>query len=115
MGNFCYKTANIMLILGYVIIMIKIVVPILIIILGIIDMAKAFIANDDKAINKNTITLVKRVIAGVIIFFIPTLISYAFTIIGSFDDVEEDYMNCVKCLTKPSECDTSYSGEIFKF
>lgn len=115
MGNFCYKTASIWLIIGYIIMIIKIVIPILIIILGIIDMSKAFIANDDKAISKSAIALVKRIIAGVIIFFIPSIISYVFTIIGGFDQVEDDYMKCVKCLTHPSECDTSYEGEIFKF
>lgn len=113
--DFCYKTASIWQIAGYGFLILKIVIPLILIILGIIDFGKAVLSSDDKSIKDATITLVKRVIAGVIIFFIPTVIKVIFGYIAGFtSDMQDDFMNCVNCLTSPNNaCDTSYEGEIF--
>ena len=46
--GFCYKTASIWHTIGYAFFIVKIVVPLIIIILGIIDFTKAVISNDEK-------------------------------------------------------------------
>lgn len=114
MTDFCSKTANIWQIVGYIVLILKIVVPIIIIILGIIDLSKAVISSEDKVIKSSITSLVKRIIAGVAIFFVPTIINYAFSLVGSFvKDVNDNHMKCVTCITDPGSCDTSYQGEIF--
>lgn len=80
----------------------KIVVPILIIILGSVDFGKAVISDDQKAISKSAQSLGKRLIAGIIIFFIPTIINVVFNVIDGFDDVKSDFTKCTNCLL--SDC-----------
>ena len=113
--EFCYKSATIWQIIGKVIFIIKIVVPILIIVLASIDLGKATISSDDKAVSKAAKTLLRRIVTGIIIFFIPLLIKVIFNMVAGFnEDIKKDYENCVVCLTDPyNGCDTSYKGEIF--
>lgn len=112
--DFCYKTAKIWQIVGYALVILKMLIPIIIIILGMIDFGKAVISSDDKIIKDSAIHFAKRLIAGVTIFFVPTIIRVVFNYIGEFTDtMRSDYMVCVNCLTNPDDCDTSYRGEIF--
>ena len=52
----------------------KIIVPILIIVLGMLDFAKAAIASKQDEMKKAQSDFVKRVIAGVVVFFVPVII-----------------------------------------
>lgn len=45
--NFCLKTSGMWQLAGYVLFAIKIIVPLIIIVLGIIDFAKASLSSDD--------------------------------------------------------------------
>ncbi len=65
---------------------IKIVVPILLLIMGVIDLAKAVLASDDKEIKAAQSKLVKRAIAAVAVFFAVTLVNAIMGLIGSGDD-----------------------------
>ena len=113
--EFCYKTAKVWQIVGYAFLILKIVIPLILIILGIIDLGKAVISSDDKAIKKSTVTLIKRVIAGIAIFFIPTIIQVLYTYIAGYtSDMNDDFMICIDCITSPNkDCDTSYKGGVF--
>lgn len=104
--GFCSQTANIWQILGYVLLVFKIVIPILLIIFGMIDLGKAVIASKEDEIKKATGSLVRRAIAAVIIFLLPTLISFIMTIVGGFSsDAKEDFDVCKSCITSPGgEC-----------
>lgn len=113
--NFCTQTASVWQIVGYGLLILKIVVPIILIIFGTIDFAKATISSDDKMIKDAAVTFAKRIIAGVAIFFVPTIIDVAFTFVAGFtESMQEDYQNCIDCLTSPTnKCDTSKSNGIF--
>lgn len=52
----------------------KIIAPILIIVLGSLDFAKAAIASKEDEMRKAQSTFVKRVIAGVVVFLVPIII-----------------------------------------
>lgn len=101
--GFCTSTANIWHLLSFVVLIIKIVIPLALIILGMVDLGKAVISSDDKAIGKAVGALVRRFIAAVVVFFIPTIISAIFNIIGVFGDQQADYSVCVECITKGCE------------
>ena len=113
--SFCYKTAIIWQVVGYVFLIAKIVIPIILIILGMVDLGKAVISSDDKAISKAAKSLLMRTIAAIAIFFIPTIIKVAFEFVAGFnEDMKNDAQNCIDCLTSPNgTCDTSYEGEVF--
>jgi hypothetical protein len=65
---------------------IKILVPIALLIMGVIDLAKAVLASDDKKIKEAQSLLVKRAIAAVAVFFAVTLVSAIMGLVGSGDD-----------------------------
>lgn len=99
---FCARTASIWGVLGYVVLIFKIIIPLLLIILGMVDLGKAVISSDDKAISKSVSTLVKRFIAAIIIFFIPTIVSAIFNAVANIDIQDADYNKCVQCVTNVS-------------
>jgi recombinational DNA repair protein RecR len=43
-----------------------------------------------------------RVIAGVAIFFVPTLVGLIFKLIGAFGEVKGQYDICSACIANPS-------------
>ena len=100
-NGFCANTAVVFQFIGQIVTIFKIVIPVILIVLGIIAFGKAVIAADDKEIKTATNSFIKKFIAAVIIFFIPNIVSALFNMIGSFDDVENDYNVCVQCITNP--------------
>lgn len=97
--GFCTSTANVWAVVGYIVLIIKIVVPLLLILLGMIDLGKAVISSDEKAIKTSTNMLIKRFIAAVVIFFIPTIVNALFSVLDVMGDAKNDYNICVKCVT----------------
>ena len=74
--GFCAKTANIWQIVGYVLLIFRIAIPILLIVFGAIDLGKAVIASKEDEIKKATGSLVRRAIAAVVIFLLPTIVTF---------------------------------------
>ena len=101
--GFCAETADIWRILGYVVVVIKIVIPLILIILGMVDLGKAVVSSDEKAINKSVGSLIRRFIAAVVIFFVPTIISAIFDALNLIDN-PSDYNVCVQCVTNVGNC-----------
>lgn len=102
--SFCSSLAPIWQIIGWVLWVFKIVIPIVIIIFGMIDLGKAVVASKDDEIKKSVKSLVMRAIAGVIIFFIPTLVGAIFSLVGEFRDNAEyknEYNVCSQCISNP--------------
>ena len=104
--EFCTNTANIWHLVGLVVYIIKIVIPLILIVLGMVDLGKAVVSSDEKAINKAVGSLIKRFIAAVVLFFIPTIVNAVFRVIGLItDSTDADYQTCVECITG-GNCDT---------
>ena len=108
-NNICgdERILNFMQIIGMIINVVKILVPIIIVVLGMVDFGKAVIANDDKAISKSASSLIRRLIAGIIIFFIPTIVFALLNLAGVSDENNKSgsFVECTKCMLKPgSEC-----------
>lgn len=101
--GFCSSTANIWQIVGYVLLVFKIVIPLLLIVFGMIDLGKAVIASKEDEIKKATGSLVRRAIAAIVIFLLPTLISFIMTAIGGFnEEAKADFEVCKSCITNPN-------------
>lgn len=105
--GFCESTANIWRVLGLIVLVIKIVIPLLLIIFGMIDLGKAVVSSDEKAINKSVNQLIRRFIAAVVIFFIPTIVSALFNALAIMNKEDQaDYNKCVQCVTDANgECE----------
>ncbi len=118
--GFCANTANVWQIAGYVLLVFKIIIPILLIIWGMLDLGKAVVAAKDDEIKKATKSLAFRALAGILIFFIPTIVSVIIGMISNFSEsgAQEDYNVCRRCISNPSdgECDSyaqaAWNGEV---
>lgn len=62
---------------------IQVVVPILLIIWGMLDFAKAIIGQDEEKIKAGQKLFIKRLIAAVIVFLIVTIVRLAVSLAGS--------------------------------
>ena len=108
--TFCTDTSAIWQFVGYIVMIFKIVIPLLLIVFGMVDLGKAVVANDDKAIKSATTTLVKRAGAAIVIFFIPTIVGFIFSIITGFANAKNatDYDTCKSCLLSPTKCNAKW-------
>lgn len=68
----------------------KIIVPILVILLGMLDFGKAVIASKEDEMRKAQATFIKRVLIGIVIFFVPMILD----IIMHFTDLVLGYTTC---------------------
>lgn len=101
--TFCSDSASIWYTLGMFLLVFKIVIPVLLIVFGMIDLGKAVISSDDKAVSKAAKSLLNRVIAGICIFFVPTIVSILFKMVGSsFGEVEDQFDICANCISNPT-------------
>lgn len=98
MDNFCTDTIVIWRGIGEIIHVIRLVIPVIIVIFGTFDLGRSVIAGEDKEIKKSQKMFIKRLVYGVLIFFLPVLIKAVFSL---FD---ENYLNseskvCYECAT----------------
>ena len=66
--------------------LIQIGIPIILIIMGSIDLGKAVLSSDDKEIKGAVGKLVKRAIAAIAVFFVATIVSLVMGMFGRSDN-----------------------------
>lgn len=95
-GTFCGDAAvsNIMYLLGVVVAVIRIAVPIILIVIGMVDLVKALTSQDDKQIKSATSLIVKRVVIAIAIFLVPTVVRLVMNLIS-----QNEYQQCINCVT----------------
>lgn len=69
-----------------VVTIIKIAVPVILIIMGMLDLGKAVMAQKDDEIKKAQSTFIKRIIAAVLVFFVVSIVTLVFSILANADD-----------------------------
>lgn len=72
---------------------IKILIPVLIIVLGIVDFLKVVFSGEDKDMKASGTRFLKRIIAGIIFILLPALIEFLMSIVGFSED-------CIQQLIK---------------
>ena len=74
------------------------IVPPIIIIVTIVNITKTIISGKDDDLKDNWKLLVRRLIAGLLIMFLPTIINYVFT--GIVDASEVEFLSCFESASK---------------
>lgn len=102
----CSKAKDILGFAGWALTIFKIAIPLLILAFGMFDFGKAVTAGKDDEIKKSAKSLMIRAIAGVIIFFVPTIVMWLFSGISSYSKAAEqgDFCRCKVCILKPWNC-----------
>jgi len=105
-SEFCTKAKDIMQFLGWILTFFKVAIPLVIIAFGMFDLGKAVVASKDDEIKTQTKRLLYRALAGVFIFFVPTLVLWLFGAIGSYETEKEKagFETCQKCVLSPWDC-----------
>ncbi len=91
--------------IGYLLFFLEIIIPLIIIIMATVDLFKALTSqNPDESFKKTFITILLRIISGILIFFVSSILSLVVNSIDNFKKISD----CASCLFKPfSDCDTS--------
>ena len=108
-GSLCSTTAmsNVLYLIGVVVAVIRVAVPIILIVLGMVDLVKALTSQDDKQVKAATTLLVKRVVIAIAVFLVPTIVGLVMSIIS-----QEDYRSCTHCVTNVWGGGCSWSNEV---
>lgn len=98
------SVVTIMRVAGYVLVIAKILIPLLLIIFGVISFSKIVISGKDDETKKAAEGLLIKFIAAIVVFVLPTVINFVFEMIEGTADGTEDYENCRICIFEPRNC-----------
>ncbi len=87
--------AKIVKVVHTIILLIQVVAPVLLVIFGMLDLAKGVMAQKEDEIKKGQQTFIKRLIAAVIIFFVIAVVRMVVSFVTDGDDDGTDIMNCI--------------------
>ena len=93
-GDICNTLEPIMTIIGYVIFGIKVIVPVILVLFGMFDLTRAIMEKDESNIKKAQSLLIKRIIYGVAVYLVVTIVSLIMNLIVSDDS---SWKSCVEC------------------
>lgn len=78
-----------------IITVIKIAVPIMLVIWGMLDLGKAVIAQKEDDIKKGQQTFIKRLVAAAIVFFVVFVVQLLVNLVGNSGATDDDLWPCV--------------------
>ncbi len=102
--SYCVGFNGVFRIIGEIVNIIKIVVPLIIIGLATSDMFKSVTSGKDDSIFKALKGIASRIILGVLIFFLPSILDFGFSLIDEWSNYELGYQECASCILNVSEC-----------
>ncbi len=92
-SNVCSKlNSDLVTFIHNIVILIKIAVPIVLVIFGMLDLGKGVIASKEDEIKKGQNTFIKRLLAGVIVFFMISVVQLVISLIDK--DSNGDIWTC---------------------
>lgn len=89
---------------------IKIGIPVILIVLGMIDLGKAVMAQKEDEIKKSQMMFVKRLISAALVFFVVAIVQLVFGLFaGKTEKNKEDIWDCISCFVSgPDENQGNY-------
>lgn len=104
--NMCSREEiqNVMKFVGYIIMFIKLFVPLIIIGQGVFIFYNGVKAGKEDELKKCVQTLGKRILTGVIIMLLPTIIDVALSTVNDWTNYQGEYETCTECLFHPNNC-----------
>lgn len=77
-------------------------IPVVLIILGMIDLGKAVMSNDEKEMKGAQGKLIKRVIYAIVIFLLVAIVKLVFGMLSTANNTDKNnkvgYTNCIDCF-----------------
>ncbi len=94
---FCDKFSLLFTIAGYAVFIIKVIVPIILIITGMLTLAKAVTTGDEKKTKEAQGILIKKVVYAVSVFLVIQIVGIIMGLVSS----SQAYKTCGKCVFSP--------------
>ena len=104
--NMCSREEiqNVMRFVGYIIMFIKLFVPLIIIGQGVFIFYNGVKAGKEDELKKCVQTLGKRILVGIIIMLLPTIIDITLSTVKDWTDYQGENETCTECLFHPNNC-----------
>ena len=104
--NMCSREEiqNVMRFVGYIIMFIKLFVPLIIIVQGVFIFYNGVKAGKEDELKKCVQTLGKRILVGIIIMLLPTIIDITLSTVKDWTDYQGEYETCTECLFHLNNC-----------
>ncbi len=100
---FCENTIKAWQLGGYLMFILKILVPVLVIITGMVPFLDAVIKGDSKTVFGSFQSLFRKLFAALLVFFAPTIIASSIRLLINRDMVNDEVRACSICFEKPNE------------
>ena len=107
LSDICEESANTLKVIrfiGYLLVIVKILIPIGLIATGIISFSKAIIAGNEDTMKSTITSFAWKIVIAIVVFILPTIINFIIAKIDGASDGTEDYANCRNCIFNPKEC-----------
>jgi len=99
---------------GFIVLIAKIIVPMIIVGYGVFDMYKSVVDKDEKSLAKQTQKLLKRIVTGLVVFFIPTLVNVIFKLSDKLNIIDTtEYQTCASCVLDPTDNSKCSTTDVF--
>ena len=107
LSNICNDSATTvrtMRLLGYLLLVAKILIPIILLGVGVYMMFNAMMNGEPEAVQSAAKKLIWKFIAAVIVFLLPSFINTIFQFVEKSNEKVADYDRCRVCILDPSKC-----------
>lgn len=87
---------------------IKIGIPIILIFIGMLDLGKAVMTNDEKVMKAAQGTIIKRFVYAILIFLIVAIVQLVFGVLAKSSTNTNNTTNataCISCFINNTDCD----------
>lgn len=85
-----------------IILVVQIAVPVLLVVFGMMDLVKGVMASKEDEIKKGQNTLIKRIIAAAIVFFVIAVVKFVISVVA---DNSNSIMDCANCFLNGANSD----------
>lgn len=108
MENTCQDFSNVLRMIGMALILVKIAVPLIIIVKSTLNLFTAVTSGKPEELKKQINKLVTSCLAGILIFFTPTIVYLAMGLTDTYGkNITPDANVCKNCLLRPAECNAA--------
>ena len=85
-----------------IITVIKIAVPVILVVFGMMDLLKGIMQQKEDEIKKGQQLLIKRIIAAALVFFVISIVQVVISFVADSSD-EEGFWDCVNCFLRGAD------------
>ena len=112
-GKVCEGLSPFLTLVGYVVTIIKVVIPLLLIIFGMLDVGKSVVASKPDEVNKSLKSFAMRCIAAILIFFIPSIVGVLLDAVYQTGETDASGWRCCwEYVINPTKASTSDACQV---